>query len=84
MYRRLFGIDKKKMDKLTLRLLDFFFGGGGGQIISTQGGVGCRCSLSVLRKEGGDAEYYHSGKGGRWLLLRRKGWEVVVVANAAD
>ena len=54
MYRRLFGIDKKKMDNLTLRLLDFFFGGGGGgQIISTQAGVGCRCSLSVLRKEGG-------------------------------
>ena len=71
------------MDKFTLRLLDFFFGGGG-QIISTQGGVGCRCSQSVLRKEGGDAEYYHSGRGGRWLLLRRKGWEVVVVANAAD
>ena len=51
MYRRLFGIDKKngQVDPETVRL--FFLEGG--QIISTQGGVGCRCSLSVLRKEGG-------------------------------
>lgn len=84
MYRRLFGIDKKKMDKLTLRLLDFFFGGGGGRSLALREGWDADAVYQYSGRKGGDAEYYHSGKGGRWLLLRRKGWEVVVVANAAD
>lgn len=85
MYRRLFGIDKKKkngqVDPETVRL---FFWRGGGRSLALREGWDADAVNQYSGRKGGDAEYYHSGRGGRWLLLRRKGWEVVVVANAAD
>lgn len=78
MYRRLFGIDKKKkMDKLTLRLLDFFFGGGGGRSLALREGWDADAVNQYSGRKGvmqntitqagvGDG-YYYVGRGGRWL-----------------
>lgn len=77
MYRRLFGIDKKKMDKLTLRLLDFFFGGGGGRSLALREGWDADAVYQYSGRKGvmqntitqagvGDG-YYYVGSGGSWL-----------------